>query len=212
MDRYGGMSRRVGSNVRQLRKVRGLTLQDLIDTLVTLGAGDMSVAALSRLETGRRTITVDQMTTLAEALDVAPSDLLEAELPPSALTGQAALLAETPDAGREVEVERPAYVEEEMTVGAMAFERLVLDMARHHPGVSWPGRDGVPVEPSVPAMPAMAVRDALDAVALAALQPGIEAAMHVLHDSLARTMGRLQSSPPQRRPEAPARWRDRTPA
>lgn len=63
-------SAEVGRYVRELREQRGLLLRD-----VSAQSG-LSIAALSKLELGERSITVDDLIVLGQGLDVAPTSLL----------------------------------------------------------------------------------------------------------------------------------------
>lgn len=80
MDRVGIMTERVGTNVRRLRREQDMSIRVLTEKVGPLG-WSISVQGLSRLETGQRGITVDQMAILAEALNVSMVELLEEPLP-----------------------------------------------------------------------------------------------------------------------------------
>lgn len=69
----------VAATVRALRRQRGLTLADLADRLTRLNH-PITLNTLSKLETGARRITVDDLVALAAALDVTPHDLLRFDL------------------------------------------------------------------------------------------------------------------------------------
>ena len=74
----GPTAARVATNVRALREARRLELTHLSERLERLGQ-PIGVPALSRLETGKRRVDVDDLVALALALDVSPARLL---LPP----------------------------------------------------------------------------------------------------------------------------------
>jgi transcriptional regulator with XRE-family HTH domain len=68
-----GMAQRVGRNVRRLRQAQGLTLSELS------GGAGISVAMLSRLETGDVSPSLETLAALAEALGTSASTLLKDE-------------------------------------------------------------------------------------------------------------------------------------
>lgn len=78
------VSDRVGASIRAARKGRGWTQQDLAGRCAALGAPQLTRSVLFDLETGRaaadgtrrREVTVDDLTAIALALDVAPVHLL----------------------------------------------------------------------------------------------------------------------------------------
>jgi transcriptional regulator with XRE-family HTH domain len=81
-----GESEAVAQQVRELRHKRGWSAQDLANRCAEIGAADMTSAVLANIETGRRhprtgirrrQVTVEELLTLARALDVLPIDLLE---------------------------------------------------------------------------------------------------------------------------------------
>jgi transcriptional regulator with XRE-family HTH domain len=72
----GAMSERVGRNVRRFRAEQGMT-QERLAELLTDGGMPLSDAAVSRLESGQRAITVDHLMALAEVLDRSPLELME---------------------------------------------------------------------------------------------------------------------------------------
>lgn len=65
----------VGTAVRRLRDERRWTALDLVHRLQPLG-GDLSRQAISKIETGARGVSIDELCLLARALDVQPVDLL----------------------------------------------------------------------------------------------------------------------------------------
>lgn len=69
----------VSADVRQLRMGQGLSAQGLADR-VTNGGGVVDRQIISKIECGKRRVTVDGLVSLARALSVEPVDLL-AELP-----------------------------------------------------------------------------------------------------------------------------------
>jgi transcriptional regulator with XRE-family HTH domain len=91
----GTMSARVGANVKRYRTERGMSQERAVALLADIGL-PMSDAALSRLETGQRGITVEHLAAFAELLDCAMSDLLEAPI-----EGQTTLTLPPAEAGEE---------------------------------------------------------------------------------------------------------------
>lgn len=80
----------VAARVREVRQSRGITAPQLAEKCKDLGMPHLSAATISNIETGRRkdgkrtrTVTVDELMTLAVALGVAPVHLL---VPPSRST------------------------------------------------------------------------------------------------------------------------------
>src|SRR4051794_2181391 len=74
-----GMSRAsslVASRVKELRRHRGMTAQQLCDRCAALGAPGITTNVLANIETRRRDVSVDELLVLALALDVAPMHLL----------------------------------------------------------------------------------------------------------------------------------------
>lgn len=67
--------RTVASNIRRLRKMRGLTLESLA-LLMNFHARPMSKATLSQVENGKRRIDVDDLLVLAKVLHVNPDAIL----------------------------------------------------------------------------------------------------------------------------------------
>jgi transcriptional regulator with XRE-family HTH domain len=63
----------VGRRVRQLRKDRDWTMEDLA---IRLGKQRGFIGELSRIEAGRHNVTLQTLQRLADAFDVAPRDLL----------------------------------------------------------------------------------------------------------------------------------------
>jgi len=59
------------TRIRQMRKTRGLTLQQLAERINT------TAQTIQRLETGNMTVSIDWLEKLSHALDMHPSDLLE---------------------------------------------------------------------------------------------------------------------------------------
>ena len=66
----------VVSQVKRLRRRRGLTSAALAERCAALGAPEVTDNVIRNIEVGRRTISVDQLAVLALALDVAPPHLL----------------------------------------------------------------------------------------------------------------------------------------
>ena len=80
----------VGRNVARLRGAAGLPARALAEALVARGLR-MSVSGIQDIEAGRRTVSVDQLTSLADALEVSPLALLM----PYSVTGDAELVGVT---------------------------------------------------------------------------------------------------------------------
>lgn len=102
----GSLSDRVQRHIRELRKERGLTQEQVCEL-----AG-VSVDAVTRIESGTRTPTLPTLERLARALDVSPAQLLDPSIgigvPPSRSSTSsdriAALLeGEPPDVQRAIE-------------------------------------------------------------------------------------------------------------
>ncbi|WET81101.1 NACHT domain-containing protein [Amycolatopsis sp. QT-25] len=66
---------RVGQHLRQLRRARGLTLQQLAEKLRELGR-PILLSALSKIEKGQRRLDVDDLVAIALAMDVTPNSIL----------------------------------------------------------------------------------------------------------------------------------------
>jgi transcriptional regulator with XRE-family HTH domain len=73
--RYDRGSAWVAANTRRLRTEAGLSLSEVAARMGAL-EWPMNPSQLSKIETGRRTITVDDLLALAEALQVGPATLL----------------------------------------------------------------------------------------------------------------------------------------
>lgn len=71
----GPTAERVATNVRTIRKQRGLDLAGLAERMSVLGQA-ISVTGLSKLENGDRRVHVEDLVALAVALDVSPNRLL----------------------------------------------------------------------------------------------------------------------------------------
>src|SRR4051812_42544798 len=71
----GPVAERVSSNLTALRAEKALTLAQLAEALGELGR-PISVSGLSKIERGDRRVDVDDLVTLAVALDVSPNRLL----------------------------------------------------------------------------------------------------------------------------------------
>lgn len=69
------MGRRVAENVRLLRDARKLTTSGLAEQVSAHGV-PMSPTTVTKIEKFSRRVTVDELATLAEVLDVAPAALL----------------------------------------------------------------------------------------------------------------------------------------
>lgn len=68
------MSQPVGERIKELRRAAGLTQVDLADR-----AG-LSQSEVCRMEKGQRSITVDRLSSIARALGVSASSLLDDRL------------------------------------------------------------------------------------------------------------------------------------
>jgi transcriptional regulator with XRE-family HTH domain len=66
------------TQLKRARRRRDLTAPDLAARCAQLGAGEVTENVIRNIETGRRTVSVDQLAVLALALDVAPVHLLSA--------------------------------------------------------------------------------------------------------------------------------------
>lgn len=75
----GATGRHVQSNVRRLRRARGLSTYALTDLLAEAGR-PIPQSGITRIENGARRVDVDDLVALATAFDVSPSALL---LPPT---------------------------------------------------------------------------------------------------------------------------------
>jgi transcriptional regulator with XRE-family HTH domain len=71
----------VGRNVGRFRNGSGMTTRALATRLTELGV-PLTSSGISDIEAGRRTVSVDQLTSLAMALDVSPIALLMPESGP----------------------------------------------------------------------------------------------------------------------------------
>lgn len=76
---FGPTGETVAANIARLRKVRGFTTRGLSAELRRFGRV-IPPSAISRMESARRHVTVDDLTALASIFDVSPSALL---LPPT---------------------------------------------------------------------------------------------------------------------------------
>jgi len=74
----GITSQIVGRNVARLRGGSGVSARELATLAAELGT-PLSQSGISDIENGRRTVSVDQLTALATALDVSPLSLLMPE-------------------------------------------------------------------------------------------------------------------------------------
>ncbi|EHI11053.1 helix-turn-helix domain-containing protein [Mycolicibacterium thermoresistibile] len=70
--REGRIEDRIRQRLRELRKQRGLTLEDVATR------AQIDVSTLSRLESGKRRLAIDHLPRLAAALSVSTDDLLRA--------------------------------------------------------------------------------------------------------------------------------------
>jgi DNA-binding XRE family transcriptional regulator len=71
----------MANRIRDLRRARGLTLEQLAEAVGT------SYQQVMRLEKGERRLTVDWMVRIAPALGVAPADLMPADMLDGAVSG-----------------------------------------------------------------------------------------------------------------------------
>lgn len=77
---YGATASAVAQNVRRFRERRGMTIYSLSGALGRAGR-PITPSAIAKIEKQQRQVTVDDLTALAEVLDVSPPALL---LPPRA--------------------------------------------------------------------------------------------------------------------------------
>ncbi|MFC6364627.1 helix-turn-helix domain-containing protein [Nonomuraea thailandensis] len=73
----GPVGHNVLENVRRLRLAQGLSAQQLADRIAERG-GKLDRPAISKIELAKRRVNVDDLAELAEALGVAPADLIAA--------------------------------------------------------------------------------------------------------------------------------------
>src|SRR5690606_35977869 len=73
---YGPTAQTASANLRRWRETRGMTYTELSNRLNTVAGWDISPVGVRRIENRERRITVDDLTALAAALDVAPIALL----------------------------------------------------------------------------------------------------------------------------------------
>lgn len=83
-------SRAVGRNVARLRGGEGISARELAERVSARGVR-MGQSGVADIERGRRTVSVDQLTALADALGVSPLALLM----PHSMTGDAELVSLT---------------------------------------------------------------------------------------------------------------------
>ncbi len=89
----------VAGRVRQLRDQRGLSARELADRCIAAGQPSLTRSAIAKIESGLRFITLDELAALAQALQIAPHDLLcraDAAVAPSPSQAEPAV----PAAGR----------------------------------------------------------------------------------------------------------------
>jgi transcriptional regulator with XRE-family HTH domain len=72
------VTRLLVTQLKRIRRRRDLTAPDLAARCAQLGAAEVTENVIRNIETGRRTVSVDQLAALALALDVAPVHLLSA--------------------------------------------------------------------------------------------------------------------------------------
>jgi transcriptional regulator with XRE-family HTH domain len=75
-DRGQTVTATVVAQLRRLRRRREVTAAELAQRCQALGAAEITEHVIRNIEVGRRTVSVDQLTVLALALDVAPAHLL----------------------------------------------------------------------------------------------------------------------------------------
>lgn len=68
---WATLAKRVGDNVRRLRKARGLTQEQMADL-----AGSLSLRYLQTIELGRANCSLHSLVRVAKALQVDPKELL----------------------------------------------------------------------------------------------------------------------------------------
>lgn len=70
------IKKRIGSNIRALRKNIGYT-QDYVATKLQLGGCDITRSALAKIEVGQRHIYLDEIILLKKILNVNYDDILD---------------------------------------------------------------------------------------------------------------------------------------
>lgn len=76
------IDRLIASNVRLLRKKKGLRQVDLVEALARAGHA-IPLTALSKLERGDRSVSAADLIALSYALDVAVGDLIQSNTCPT---------------------------------------------------------------------------------------------------------------------------------
>lgn len=77
---YGATAAAVAANVERLRKARGMTIYSLSGALSKAGR-PITPSAIAKIEKRQRQVTVDDLTALADVLDVSPVALLLPRMP-----------------------------------------------------------------------------------------------------------------------------------
>jgi transcriptional regulator with XRE-family HTH domain len=72
----GQVDRWVGENIRRLRQEREMTLADVATAVTDRLGRSVGFNAVSRIETGQRTVSVDEVVAFAKVLDVDTDSLL----------------------------------------------------------------------------------------------------------------------------------------
>lgn len=124
----------VGGRLRRLRTMRQLTVRALADLAVKRSGVKLSGSGVSEMEFGRRTVSVDQLTALAAALDVSPMALLVPDEAMEngdivALTGTGDITAERLIAWLRCEMPLEATDLDEFDV--VSWQRSTLPLARY---------------------------------------------------------------------------------
>ncbi len=71
-------SRVVGRQLKRLRESRGLSAQRLADRCAELGAPEINRSVIANIESRRESVSIDEVSILAQALDVSPVQLFTA--------------------------------------------------------------------------------------------------------------------------------------
>jgi transcriptional regulator with XRE-family HTH domain len=69
----------VAENIRTWRKTRGWTVAELADRCIRMGAENLTASAITNIELRRRgrEVTVSELATIANALNISPSSLMD---------------------------------------------------------------------------------------------------------------------------------------
>jgi transcriptional regulator with XRE-family HTH domain len=128
MDRGQTVTATVVAQLRRLRRRREVTAAELAQRCQALGATEITEHVIRNIEVGRRTVSVDQLTVLALALDVAPTHLLcparprEGQPEPDSIRVTETVLAEPDEYGQWVRGDAPLPQGDEQAFYAYALE------------------------------------------------------------------------------------------